>query len=139
MKKKFIFTLLIFISSNVIAKADLIAVSSGAFHHFDCASVRDAVDGVQKAKSNDFKRDYYEEMSYTVYRNSDGDYYLRTALYRGLFKDVSNKMNKLIFVQIYNGSDVAIISMKGDDVIYTNNGSSINRLCKAEIVLKKEL
>jgi hypothetical protein len=132
----------VFVSSlfSFSAQAELIPVLSGVMDDFTCSSVMNGPLPDQESEVNDFSDNYYDAMNYTIYRDDKFNYYMTTALYAGMFNDVSKEQNKFNFVQVYgDGSDVAVISMNGRKVTYSNNGSAISRLCKAEIIFRKNL
>lgn len=121
----------ILLSSSVCANQ---VVAEGQFKNLNCSVVGYTPLG-EVVETKDFKKNYFDNMSFSITKDSDG-YKLTTELYSGQFVDVNQSSDKFVFVQFYNnGTEIATIVVNKNIVTYTNtSGSFFNRLCVGKVV-----
>lgn len=128
-------------SLSFFIHAEMKPLVTGEMGNFKCASVMNPPRGIEKPPvTYNFEGDYYsQDMNFTIFQDEQR-LKLTTALYSGVFFNVSSVNDTYNFVQVYgDGTDVAVISLKEKNVTYTNNGAHVNRLCTAEITFSKKL
>ncbi|HHC7316105.1 hypothetical protein [Vibrio cholerae] len=98
---------------------------SGDFKNIHC-SLANGYNGYNE----DFKK-HFDNMSYTIQGNS-----LTTQLYSGVFKLSLVETGRVQFVQIWNDSEIALISIYPNKFVYSTNGSSFtnSRMCIGDVV-----
>ena len=74
---------------------------------------------------------HFEKMSYTIQGNK-----LTTQIYSGVFNLSLINQNRYQFVQVWNDSEVVLISIYADKFVYSTNGSSLSnsRMCIGDVV-----
>ncbi|EKF9193766.1 hypothetical protein O1B31_003403 [Vibrio cholerae] len=98
---------------------------SGDFKNIHCSLANG------KSGYNENFTKHFDKMSYTIQGNS-----LTTQLYSGIFKLSLVETGRVQFVQIWNDSEVALISIYPNKFVYSTNGSSFanSRMCIGDVV-----